>query len=442
MAGYNPYNGGYNGYQNGYGAYNPPVNPYSSAAIMQNNGGYMNGNANMGAIPQNNNMATLPYNNGNMGQPNNNVSMPSANGMMQNSPQMVMQSNPAPIQQQAPVVMPQQTQQMNNTIQMNPIQGISNQSRVVGSKTEAESVPADFLGAPIIMPMLVNGEVSAIFVKQWDVNRGQANFGEFYKYQENINTNIQNDSSNNNGIGNTNNNNLAQQSQEIAPISFATAENVQNMQNIMNGMQDTINYLQDEIAMLKSKNNRDRLPIDSRYPMPRREYPVDDSYEEYGYDEYMPEPPRNRRYEKQYGEQTDGRPSLVEPEEKIENHNINYESIKSIENSEVKEEQVSDDFKEKEIEQQFEIKINTSSELNSEDIQPIEKPLIVEEKPKKRRLNTEDKTKGNSTNDSSPPSFPSASVKKKESTKTLKKTKSHENSNFINHQEEVIINDE
>lgn len=314
MAGYNPYNGGYNGYQNGYGAYNSPVNPYSSAAIMQNNGGYINGNANMGVIPQPNNMAALPYNGGNMGQPNNNVAIPSVNGMMQNQTQTVMQSNPAPIQQQIPTVMQQQNQQMNNTIQMNPIQGISSQSRVVGSKTEAESVPADFMGAPIIMPMLVNGEVSAIFVKQWDINRGQANFAEFYKYQENVNSNIQNDSSNNNNNNvaeNTNSNNLPQQSQEIAPISFATVENVQNMQNIMNGMQETINYLQDEITRLKSRKNYERFPSDHQYPTQRWEYPEDDFYEEYEYNEYRPEPSRNRRYEKQYSEQTDGRSSLA-----------------------------------------------------------------------------------------------------------------------------------
>lgn len=79
---------------------------------------------------------------------------------------------------------PMMNQQPQQSIQMNPLQGLSPSSRVVASKEEAAAVPADFGGAPIIMPVLENGKVSAIYVKQWDIQQGQAVFADFYAIQQ------------------------------------------------------------------------------------------------------------------------------------------------------------------------------------------------------------------------------------------------------------------
>lgn len=62
-----------------------------------------------------------------------------------------------------------------------PVQMLSNASRAVSSREEAQAVAADFSGAPMIFPDISHGR---IYWKQWDINRGCANFVEFAPYQE------------------------------------------------------------------------------------------------------------------------------------------------------------------------------------------------------------------------------------------------------------------
>lgn len=178
----------------------------------------------------------LPYNNYGFGNP---AYMPQP---MQGNPNPYTMPQPQQAQPQQSIpnnnqqintnVMPQNQPVMNQQIQMNPMQGISASSRVVASREESSAVPADFSGAPIIMPMLVNGEVSAIYVKQWDLARGQANFAEFYKQQP-----------------------QQQQVENTQPQqpAFATMENIQNIQGYINDLQGHIEHLEEEISRLKNK---------------------------------------------------------------------------------------------------------------------------------------------------------------------------------------------
>lgn len=155
----------------------------------------------------------------------------------QTQQQIQQQNIPNNTQQATNTSVTQQQNQpaMNQNIQMNPMQGLSSFSRVVASREESSAIPADFSGAPIIMPMIVNGEVAAIYVKQWDLNRGQANFAEFYKQQP-----VQQTSEN-----------IQQQPQQ--QVAFATMDNIQNIQNYIKDMQNHIEELQNEINNLKNR---------------------------------------------------------------------------------------------------------------------------------------------------------------------------------------------
>lgn len=55
---------------------------------------------------------------------------------------------------------------------------MSKSSRAVASREEAVSVPADFSGAPIVMTNL--GQ-NVIYVKQWNMQTGSADFAEFVR---------------------------------------------------------------------------------------------------------------------------------------------------------------------------------------------------------------------------------------------------------------------
>lgn len=199
-------------------AYNMPYNPYPSYT-------------NYGFTGQ-------PYtpNQPPMGMPQNTFNPPQQIQNTYTQPQQIQNAQAMNNQQTTqPIQSNQNIQPMvNNQIQMNPMQGISSSSKVVASKEEALAVSADFLGAPIIMPMLINGEVSAIYVKQWDINRGQANFAEFYRQQEN------------------NQQNQQYYQQEPQP-QFATMDNINDIQNYINGLNQNIEQLKDEIDRLKSK---------------------------------------------------------------------------------------------------------------------------------------------------------------------------------------------
>lgn len=89
-------------------------------------------------------------------------------------------TNPQP---QYPPPQYQQIQQPQyQPVQQNqsmPMQGISQISHVVASREEASAVPADFSGMPIIMPVMSNGEVAGVFVKQWNLTKGQTDFKDF-----------------------------------------------------------------------------------------------------------------------------------------------------------------------------------------------------------------------------------------------------------------------
>lgn len=80
--------------------------------------------------------------------------------------------------QQMPYNAPRQAQAVQNSA---PMQMISNQSRAVSSREEAQAVAADFSGSPMLFLDVSHGK---IYLKQWDINRGCANFVEFVPYQE------------------------------------------------------------------------------------------------------------------------------------------------------------------------------------------------------------------------------------------------------------------
>lgn len=180
----------------------------------------------------------LPYNNYGFGNPAYMPNQPmQGNPNPYTMPQQVQaqqqQSIPANNQQMNANVMQQNQPVMNQQIQMNPMQGISASSRVVASREESSAVPADFSGAPIIMPMLVNGEVSAIYVKQWDISRGQANFAEFYKQQPQQQQ--------------------VENNQPQPQVTFATMENIQSIQGYINDLQGHIEQLEEEIGRIKNR---------------------------------------------------------------------------------------------------------------------------------------------------------------------------------------------
>lgn len=91
-----------------------------------------------------------------------------------------MVANPQPQYPQPQYQQPQQPQyQPMQQPQPMPMQGISQTSHVVASREEASAVPADFSGMPIIMPVMSNGEVAGVFVKQWNLAKGQTDFKDF-----------------------------------------------------------------------------------------------------------------------------------------------------------------------------------------------------------------------------------------------------------------------
>ncbi len=57
-----------------------------------------------------------------------------------------------------------------------PLPGISPASRPVGNREEANAVPADFSGAPMVFPDSSHGRV---YIKRWDYQRGSAVFDEY-----------------------------------------------------------------------------------------------------------------------------------------------------------------------------------------------------------------------------------------------------------------------
>lgn len=139
----------------------------------------------------------------------------------------------------------------NNTMNQNNNQqsatGMSSASRIVTSKTECLSIPADFSGAPMVFPDISHNRV---YVKRWDFNTGSAQFIEYAPVQP-----VQD----------------AQQAQgEATPDapSYATVDAV-------NGLQDYVNRLERDISALEDEVNRLKRPVQQNKPFKKKER-VDD----------------------------------------------------------------------------------------------------------------------------------------------------------------------
>lgn len=76
-----------------------------------------------------------------------------------------------------PVQMPQQIQQQTSQQQG----GLSSTSRPVGNREEANSVPADFSGAPMVFPDIAHNRV---YIKQWNYQTGTADFMEYARISQ------------------------------------------------------------------------------------------------------------------------------------------------------------------------------------------------------------------------------------------------------------------
>jgi len=138
-------------------------------------------------------------------------------------------------------IVPQNIPQ-NQQIQINPMQGISSQSCVVTSREEATAVPADFNGAPIVMPQIVNGEVAVIYVKQWDLSKGQANFGEFLPLSASKTNSMPSLECN-----------LPEEKTEKKTV-FVSIEDFQDLQDFAQNLQNLVDDLSKEVEKLKKSN--------------------------------------------------------------------------------------------------------------------------------------------------------------------------------------------
>lgn len=219
------------------GAYNPMA--YSGHSYPGYGNGFYGCQAGMPGSDMNmmQNGGTMPY------PPNNTGMMAgSVNGMSNGTQQVAQVQGQGNMGTQMPM---QQAQ--GGQIQMNPMQGISPQSRIVASKEEASANPADFSGAPIIMPMLVNGEVGAIYVKQWDTNRGQANFAEYFRAVPRQQQSMDMQNANTNGYYQPNNGN----NDIVETGGFVSTQDFQNLQEFAENLQDVVKQLQNEVDKMK-----------------------------------------------------------------------------------------------------------------------------------------------------------------------------------------------
>lgn len=80
-------------------------------------------------------------------------------GQMQQPVQQMAQSQQNTMQVQQPLLMPQ--------------------VKVVTSPEEANAVQVDFNGSPIIMPQVLGDDITAIYMKRWNLKEGRAEFKSF-----------------------------------------------------------------------------------------------------------------------------------------------------------------------------------------------------------------------------------------------------------------------
>ena len=66
-------------------------------------------------------------------------------------------------------------------VQQGGNQGISPASRMVSNRDEANATPADFSGAPIVMPNPTNGRV---YIKRWDMTTGTSCLEEYARVDD------------------------------------------------------------------------------------------------------------------------------------------------------------------------------------------------------------------------------------------------------------------
>lgn len=132
------------------------------------------------------------------------------------------------IPQQPTVQQPAQGQQV-------AVMGLSPASRPVTSREEANGVPADFSGAPMIFPDVANDR---IYKKQWDLNVGGPTFREYAPV-------------------------LPAQAEQIQPQpqaqpAWVSLQDFQELQCLVDDLQKEIDRLKKPAGRTASKNDSDK----------------------------------------------------------------------------------------------------------------------------------------------------------------------------------------
>lgn len=134
-------------------------------------------------------------------------------------------------------------QQQNMMQQQTPMQnqqipGISPASRPVGNREEANAVPADFSGAPMVFPDSSHGRV---YIKRWDYQRGSAVFDEYALVNQPQQTPVQ---------------------AEPAPTTagFATLDYVKSLEAEINALNGEIQRMKSEMKNGGTENVQQPIP--------------------------------------------------------------------------------------------------------------------------------------------------------------------------------------